>query len=170
MLVLTPSKSGSIPGRCTMAVFLLPVLNVFMRYIITCCDILFTSRFGVENRDCIGDWHEHTTHNCLHRLKSVATKNYEVSWNFLFIYAPHDYGEWLDVHIHSLPPIQDVVTIVVQYFEGMALLVTDKLRIFLPNHTGTHTRARIFMLIKHNGKCAAQKRANARKYKQQNRV
>ena len=66
--------------------------------------------------------------------------------------------------------IQDVVTTVVQYFEGMALLVTDKMSIFLPNHTGSHTRAHIFMRIKHNEKYAVQTSANARKYTQQNRV
>jgi len=162
-LVLTSLKSGSVTGSCTMA--------ALCRCWMCWCDTLSLIALFCLLHNL--EWRLESalaTNTNTQPLTSVVANNYEVSWIFFSIYSRHNYGEWLDVHIHSLPRRQDVVTIVVQYFEGMVLLVTDKLRIFLPNHTGTHTRARTFMRIKHNGKHAAQTRANARKYTQQNRV
>jgi hypothetical protein len=79
-------------------------------------------------------WRLTRTHNTqpLKLLNQLLLKIMSLA-NF-FIYALHNYEEWLNVHIHCLPRIQDVVIMVVQYFE-----VTGKLRIFLPHHAGTHT-------------------------------
>jgi hypothetical protein len=66
-----------------MAALSLPVLNVLVRYIITYCVILFTSQFGVENGDFIGDKHEHTTHNGLHQLLLEIMKSGEFFFSYM---------------------------------------------------------------------------------------